>query len=40
MQAVSEAVNLPVLAKIRLGWDEEHKNAVEVAESCCRRGWH
>ena len=38
MQAVSEAVNLPVLAKIRLGWDEEHKNAVEVAKQLAAAG--
>jgi tRNA-dihydrouridine synthase B len=30
--AVSQAVDRPVMAKIRTGWDEEHKNAVELAK--------
>jgi tRNA-dihydrouridine synthase B len=29
--AVVRATSLPVTAKMRLGWDEEHANAVEVA---------
>lgn len=38
VQAMVEAVELPVLAKIRLGFDEEHKNAVEVAEQLAAAG--
>ena len=30
--AIVRAVNLPVTVKTRLGWDEENKNIVEVAE--------
>ena len=32
--AVASRVKLPVTAKIRSGWDEEHINAVEVARIC------
>ncbi|HHV08144.1 MAG TPA: tRNA dihydrouridine synthase DusB [Firmicutes bacterium] len=32
VRAVSQAVDLPVLVKIRSGWDEEQKNAVEMAK--------
>ena len=31
-KAIVEAVNLPVTVKTRLGWDEESKNIVKVAE--------
>lgn len=33
VRAVSLAVSLPVTVKIRAGWDEVHKNAVEVAKA-------
>ena len=32
VRAVVNAVNIPVTAKIRSGWDDEHINAVEVAQ--------
>ena len=31
-RSIVKAVNLPVTVKTRLGWDEENKNIVEVAE--------
>lgn len=31
-QAIIKAVNIPVTVKTRLGWDDESKNIVEVAE--------
>lgn len=31
--AIVKAVKLPVTVKTRLGWDEDHKNIVEIAES-------
>lgn len=38
VKAVKEAVSVPVTVKIRSGWDEEHKNAVEVAKICEKAG--
>jgi putative TIM-barrel protein, nifR3 family len=38
VQAVSEAVDVPVTVKIRKGWDEEQVNAVEVAKICQQAG--
>lgn len=38
MRAVSQAVDLPVMAKIRTGWDGEHKNAVEVSRLLAASG--
>lgn len=34
VRAVSDAVRLPVTAKIRSGWDDDSINAVEVARIC------
>jgi tRNA-dihydrouridine synthase B len=31
-RAVVRSVGIPVTAKTRLGWDEQHKNVVEIAE--------
>ena len=33
VRAVSRAVSLPVTVKIRLGWDDAHRNAAEVARA-------
>lgn len=38
VKAVSEAVDLPVTVKIRAGWDDEHKNAVELAQIIEKNG--
>lgn len=34
VNAFSKAVKKPVTVKIRAGWDEAHKNAVEIARIC------
>lgn len=34
VRAVVKASHLPVSVKMRLGWDEQHKNAVELAKMC------
>ena len=31
LEAMSKAVRIPVTVKIRAGWDEEHRNAAEIA---------
>ena len=36
--AVKAAVPVSVTAKMRLGWDQEHKNVVEVARICQQAG--
>lgn len=38
VEAVVNAVNIPVTVKIRSGWDKEHINAVEVAKICEQAG--
>ncbi len=38
MQAVCEAVDVPVTMKMRLGWDAEHKNAPKMAELAAKAG--
>lgn len=38
VRAVKERVGVPVTVKLRLGWDQEHKNAVEVAKICQQAG--
>lgn len=38
VSAVRKAVSLPVTVKIRAGWDEGHKNAVEVAKAAAAGG--
>ena len=34
VKAVSDAVSVPVTLKIRIGWDENSKNCVEIAKKC------
>lgn len=34
VRAVKEAAGLPVTVKIRAGWDQSSRNAVEVAQAC------
>lgn len=36
--AMAEAVDLPITAKIRAGWDEGHLNAVQVAQALADAG--
>ncbi len=38
VRAVSDAVKSPVTVKIRSGWDESSKNAVEIAKICEANG--
>ena len=38
VKAVAEAVNVPVTVKIRSGWDQNHINAVEIAQKCEKAG--
>ena len=38
VKAVVEAVSKPVTVKMRLGWDSEHINCVEVAKLCEKAG--
>ena len=38
VKAVVEAVPIPVTVKIRIGWDEDSINAVEVAKICEKAG--
>lgn len=38
VKAVAQAVELPVTVKIRAGWDESEKNAVELAKRCEEAG--
>lgn len=38
VSSVVEAVKVPVTVKIRSGWDQEHINAVEVAQICEKAG--
>ena len=38
MRQVVAAVKLPVSAKLRLGWDDEHKNVVELAKALAAVG--
>ena len=38
VQAVVQAVSVPVSVKIRSGWDHEHINAVEIAKVCEKAG--
>ena len=38
VSAVVKAVSVPVTVKIRIGWDNEHINAVEIAKICEEAG--
>lgn len=38
VEAVVEAVDVPVTVKIRSGWDSDHINAVEIAKICEKAG--
>ncbi len=38
VSSVVKAVSIPVTVKIRIGWDNEHINAVEIAKICEEAG--
>lgn len=38
MRAVRQAVSVPVTVKMRTGWDEEHKNCVQLAQAAQQEG--
>ncbi len=38
VEAIKGKISLPVTVKIRAGWDEKSKNAVEVAKACADAG--
>ena len=38
VRAVVEAVSVPITVKIRSGWDENTKNAIEIAKRCEQAG--
>lgn len=38
VRAVSQAVNVPVTVKMRAGWDQNSKNAIEIAKICEENG--
>lgn len=38
VKAVAEAVSVPVTVKMRTGWDDQNKNAVELAKICEENG--
>ncbi len=38
MAALAEAVSIPVTVKMRLGWDQQHRNVVEIAQLAEKAG--
>ncbi len=38
IRAIRRAVSIPVTVKIRSGWDESHRNALEIAQKVAARG--
>lgn len=38
LAAMADAVRIPVTVKFRAGWDDEHRNAVEIARAAERAG--